>query len=494
MPHSVNILGLSVGGTHRALEVSADFRLNQGMSRNGTGVSARPVAFCLHALGASSAEFAHLRDALAGEIELVAIDLPGFGDTAWADGASVEETVEVVTCRIRAHGAARWMLVGHSMGGKIASIIAARTLSGRAPLFGLAGVVLLAASPVTPEPMAEDRRELMIGWASKSHLASNGHLSDESAREFIDATIAEPLAETDMARAVSDVRRTDPLAWRAWLERGSREDWSSEVGNLAVPALIVSGAQDGDLGYPAQRHLNGATYLAAKFVTIEHAAHLLPIERPREVAAAILAFWRDHAGTSPGVPLSTGRVIASERTSERTRGILSRRALADDPGYQPVILSNEQLVTLRDIAERLVPQGDDVIDLAARVDQQLGRGGGDGWRNAALPADVEAYRLGLDALVGFGVQTPERQGEMIVQLIDGSFVAEGSTLSSKQLQFWFEDARVDLARQWMAHPATFSRIKYDGFGNGGDGVRKQGFTLLEAGRREAWEPSGGGTE
>ncbi len=46
----------------------------------------------------------------------------------------------------------------------------------------------------------------------------------------------------------------------------------------------------------------------------------------------------------------------------------------------------------------------------------------------------------------------------------------------------------------MAHPATFSRVKYDGFGNGGDGVRKQGFTLLEAGRRESWEPSDGGTE
>ena len=135
------------------------------MLRNSAQASARPVAFCLHALGASSAEFAHLRDALAGEIEVVAIDLPGFGDTAWVDGASVEETVEFVIRRIRAQGAARWMLVGHSMGGKIASIIAARTLSGRAPLFGFAGIVLLAASPVTSEPMAEDRRELMIGWA-----------------------------------------------------------------------------------------------------------------------------------------------------------------------------------------------------------------------------------------------------------------------------------------------------------------------------------------
>ena len=122
------------------------------------------------------------------------------------------------------------------------------------------------------------------------------------------------------------------------------------------------------------------------------------------------------------------------------------------------------------------------------MDQQLGRGGGDGWRNPALPADADAYRLGLDALVGFGGRTPDHQRETIEQLIDGSFIAEGSALNPEQLQLWFEDARVDLARLWMAHPATFARIQYDGFGNGGDGTRKQGFTLLEAGRREAWEP------
>lgn len=223
------------------------------MSSNSARASARPVAFCLHALGASSVEFSHLRDALAGEIEVVAIDLPGFGDTAWVDGASVEETVEFVIRRIRAHGAARWMLVGHSMGGKIASIIAARTLSGRAPLFGLAGVVLLAASPVTPEPTSEDHRELMIGWASESHSASDGHLSDESAREFVDANIAEPLAETDMASAVSGVRRTDPLAWRAWLERGETLGVVGESGcgksTLARTLLMLEHPDEGTVRF-----------------------------------------------------------------------------------------------------------------------------------------------------------------------------------------------------------------------------------------------------
>lgn len=453
------------------------------MSNTSARASALPVAFCLHALGTSSAEFTHLRDALAGEFEVVALDLPGFGDTVWIDGASVEDTVEFVIRRIRARGAARWMLIGHSMGGKVASIVAARTLSGRAPLFGLAGVVLLAASPVTPEPMAEDRRETMIGWAA------DGRLSEASAREFIDANIAGPLGAADLESALADVRRSDPSAWRAWLERGSREDWSPMVGALAIPTLIVSGAEDGDLGESAQHRLNGATYPGARFVTIEGAAHLLPLEQPEVVASAIRSFWHEHARRSPEVPAGTGRVIASDRTSERTRGILSRRAVADDPGYLPVVLSELQLRTLRDLAARLVPQGEGAVDLAARVDRQLADGGGDGWRNSALPADPDAYRLGLDGLAGFGDRTSDDQAATIARLIDGTFVAEGSALSSEQLQLWFEDVRVDLARLWMAHPATSARIDFDGFGNGGDGVRKQGFLVLGAGRREAWEPT-----
>ena len=53
---------------------------------------------------------------------------------------------------------------------------------------------------------------------------------------------------------------------------------------------------------------------------------------------------------------------------------------------------------------------------------------------------------------------------------------------------WFEDLRADLVRLWVAHPATMARIGFDGFANGGDGTRKQGFERLAAGERESWEP------
>ncbi|KQO61422.1 alpha/beta hydrolase [Curtobacterium sp. Leaf261] len=475
----------------------------------------RPTLFLLHALGTSRREFDLVGAALDGRFEMVQIDLAGFGDASTSTGTTVEDMRTEVLERIRRHGATRWMLVGHSMGGKIASAVAARVMAGAPGVFGLAGVVLLAASPPVPEPMDEDRRAEMLGWARSTDGRLVDHLSADAARTFIDANVGSPLdpARDDSVRA--DLLRASPEAWTDWLTTGSREDWSHDVGTLDVPALIVAGGADGDLGPDAQRSLNGAVYPGARFLTLDGAGHLLPLERPDEVADAIAGFWDDVAGRAPIIPEDVVGTIASGRTSARTRSILAARALADDPDRAPEALTTQQLATLRALADRVVPQGPFAdgtapIDIAARVDAQLAAGAGDGWRNAMLPPDRDAYGLGLDALAGFTEMTAEDQDARIGEIVDSSFVPEhgdsagaagveqhGATddgdsastvFSAAQMTIWFEDARVDLVRQWLAHPATMARIGFDGFANGGDGTRLQGFQLLGADEKEGWEP------
>jgi hypothetical protein len=166
-----------------------------------------------------------------------------------------------------------------------------------------------------------------------------------------------------------------------------------------------------------------------------------------------------------------------------------RRALADDPQYRPVILSETNLETLRALADRAVPQTGRPIDLAARVDQGLADGATDGWRNAAMPADAEAYRLALDALADFGSLATEEQDARLTAIVAGDFEPATGSLSSEQLKLWFEDCRVDLVRLWLGHPATMAEIGFDGFANGGDLVRIQGFLRIRADEREDWEPS-----
>ncbi|MBF4588783.1 alpha/beta fold hydrolase [Curtobacterium sp. VKM Ac-1395] len=443
------------------------------------------TAFCLHALGSSSEEFATLRARLAGTLDLIGIDLPGFGRSSAVTGTTVEEMAELVERAVGRSGATEWVLIGHSMGGKVASVVASRTVNGANGLFGLRAVVLLAASPLSPEPMDDDRRATMLAWAA------HGEIGPDEADTFVEANTDSRLPPEPHAMAVHDVQRADPRAWTDWLVRGSREDWSTQFPPNPVPALILAGVGDGDLGPDAQRELNLPHWTAGEFDVVPGAAHLLPWERPDEVADRIRAFWERRVAPGPVVPASSVRVLASPRVSARTRGILAVRSLADDPGAAPKALSRAQLETLRALARVVVPQpGEHSIDLALRVDAQLAAGLGDGWRPDGLPVDVEAYRAGLDALAPEAARSDEHLATVLDAVTAGEHTPAAGPFDAEQLRAWAEDAAVDLAKHWVTHPATMADIDYDGFANGGDGVRKQGFLLLGAGQREAWEPAG----
>lgn len=437
------------------------------------------TAFCLHALGASSEEFALLRSELAGDLDLIGIDLPGFGRSPASSGTTVEEMAVLVERAVGASGVTEWVLVGHSMGGKVATVVADRTMSGANGLFGLRAVVLLAASPLSPEPMDDERRRTMLAWAA------DGPIAPVHAEEFVAANTASTLSPERHVTAVQDVERTDPRAWTDWLTRGSREDWSAAAPN-PVPALVLAGAEDGDLDADAQRALTLPHWPDSELHVVDGAAHLLPWEQPAAVAALVRDFVHRRLVGSPVVPVDHARVIASPRVSARTRGLLAERALPDDPAAAPRALTDVQLQTLRAIARVVVPQpGDAQVDLALRVDAQLAAGLGDGWRPVGMPADVDAYRAALDVLAA-----PARDGVLdraLEAVAVGRYRADGA-LDAEQLRAWFEDASVDLVKQWLAHPATMAAIDFDGYANGGDGVRKQGFQLFAADTREAWEP------
>jgi pimeloyl-ACP methyl ester carboxylesterase len=143
----------------------------------------RPTLVLLHALGGSARAWGGVCAALGSDFETLALDLPGFGGAPVAADLSVAGMVNQIIETVRTTGLTRWLLVGHSMGGKLATIVASRALAGEPGLFGLAGVVLLAGSPPSPEPMDEKRREKMIDWAAQ------GALDDSAARAFIDGNV-----------------------------------------------------------------------------------------------------------------------------------------------------------------------------------------------------------------------------------------------------------------------------------------------------------------
>lgn len=244
----------------------------------------RPTLFLLHALGGSAKAWDGVIDRLGAGIECVALDLPGFGARAESGYVDVGAMVDWLAAEVAARRPERWFLVGHSMGGKFATLLAARAQDD--PDFG--GVVLLAASPPAPEPMDDDRRAEMLGWFR------DGVADAAQAARFVDDNSAEPLPAPLREAAIADVLRSSPEAWIGWLERGSREDWRGAVGVIDRPALIVAGGEDGDLGEAAQRALNAPHYARTEVVAVKGVAHLLPLEAADAVAMRIAGFVGRH--------------------------------------------------------------------------------------------------------------------------------------------------------------------------------------------------------
>ena len=126
--------------------------------------AAPPTLFCLHFLGGSARAWAPMAERLVADVACVPIDLPGFGDAADVTGYDVAAMADHVAAEVRAALPGRWLVAGHSMGAKVALALARRAEDGEAGLEGLSGLVLLAGSPPSPEPMEESRRAAMIAW------------------------------------------------------------------------------------------------------------------------------------------------------------------------------------------------------------------------------------------------------------------------------------------------------------------------------------------
>lgn len=447
-------------------------------------VAAECTVVFLPGLGLDASAVVPVARELDARFRVIALELPGQGDAPDAPDGSVTAQVDAAVAAIAARAdGGPWVLCAHSMGGKIAAGIAARVRDGSAPLFGLMSVVLLAPSPPTPEPMPDSKRHEMLSWVD------DGPISDADARTFVDDNVGASLPAEFQASVVESVRAMSPVAWRRWLEQGSVEDVSAGIGILDLPCTVLGGDQDDLLGADAQPELLSDVYPRARFVTLPGAGHLLSYERPAEVARALGELWDDASAHSALVPHEWGLVIASARTTPKVRSALARRALPDDPRYRPRVLSPSQLDLLRRIADRLVPQPDGGrIDLAARVDSDLAAGGGDGWRPAGALSDDEAYQEGLDALATVWPEATDEQDALIRDVIDGTSET-GGRLTADDLRRWFEDLRVDVAREWLTHPASLARVGYDGFATGAEDVDFAGYRDLAAGARDDWEPS-----
>jgi len=235
----------------------------------------RPSLIFLHYFAGSSRAWMEVIRELEGDYHSVAPDLRGFGASdSMPENYAVKDYADDVAELISTLEIENYVLIGHSMGGKIALALAARNPKG------LRSLILLAPSPPTPEPMKEEEREKLLQTYGNRCVAT----------ETVCKAAGGKLSGEVFERAINDNLRTSEAAWKWWLENGSREDISTEIEKINVPVLIAAGEKDEAmtpelLEREVVRRIEGA-----RLVIVSEVKHLLPLEAP----ATVVKLIREH--------------------------------------------------------------------------------------------------------------------------------------------------------------------------------------------------------
>lgn len=226
-----------------------------------------PTLVLLHGFGTSK----RLWDGLAlPEGSTLALDLPGFGDSQ-DDRFTVDGMADAVEEAVR--GLDAYLLVGHSMGGKVAAVLAARRPTG------LAGLVLVAPSPLSPEPMTDDDRQAL----------KDAYGQPDKLRAHYRQITKAPVQPAALAQLITDGKRGSHAAWDAWPDAGSREDRRAEAAQIQVPVWLLTSQDDPVISPQVVAEQVIPSFPQATHTTLQGSGHLLPLELPASVASVLSA-------------------------------------------------------------------------------------------------------------------------------------------------------------------------------------------------------------
>ncbi len=179
----------------------------------------------------------------------------------------------------------RFMLAGHSMGGRIALEVLRRAPDR------VAGIALLDTG-VQPLAAGEAGQREVAGRQELVRLARDRGMAQMAAR-WVQGMIWGPrLHETALVTAVIEMfTRSSAETFAAQIRALiARPDASALLPGIRCPALVLCGEQDG--WAPAERHREMAARIPdAQLVLVPECGHMSTLERPEAVTRALIDWY-----------------------------------------------------------------------------------------------------------------------------------------------------------------------------------------------------------
>jgi pimeloyl-ACP methyl ester carboxylesterase len=247
--------------------------LNLFVKEEGSG---QPSLLFLHFWGGSAETWNGVIAMLTNRFRCISYDHRGWGRSDKpTTGYSIESLATDAMVLIETLGLENYVLVGHSMGGKVAQYIAARK-----PV-GLKKLILVAPSPAGSTILPENMRGAM----------RNAYTS----LDHIEATIDHVFKASDLrpevrAQVIKDMQVQTDAARLGWTDIALPEDVSKGVNSIAIPTFIIAGENDIVDTPERLEHEVRLVIPGAKMVVVEGVGHLSMLQKPERIAELIGAF------------------------------------------------------------------------------------------------------------------------------------------------------------------------------------------------------------
>lgn len=244
--------------------------------------SSKPTLVFLHYYGGSSKTWLKVIERLCDDYRTVALDFRGWGGSsgpATDDAYSIKHLASDVEEVTKMLNLDNYILIGLSMGAKVAQLIAAQNPPG------LLSIILVSPASLAPFQLPPEMRQEQIhafDSADSAKFVSQNVLTGSGVpKEVVDALVSDQLRGNEWARA-------------AWPAYAMAEDYGELAERIKVPALVL--AADRDIVEKPERVRKEVhdQIQRAEWGMISDSGHLSPVEKPDEIAQAIQLFISSH--------------------------------------------------------------------------------------------------------------------------------------------------------------------------------------------------------
>jgi pimeloyl-ACP methyl ester carboxylesterase len=267
-------------------------------------------ALYVHGLGGASTNWTDYAALLATRLDGEALDLPGFGESGPAaarGGYTVQAQARTVVAYLEHRGAGPVHLVGNSMGGVVALLVAA----ARPDLVRTLTLVSPAMPWLRPRRGSDFAMPLLLlpGIGRYAQHRLDALPPEQRAAGLIRICFADPAAvpPNRVDEAVAEMARRKELAWatdaftaslrglaRSYLVLGPRSLWK-QAALVRVPTLVVWGTED-KLVPVELAGRTAASVPGSRLLVLPRVGHVAQLEAPETTARATLALIEDAAG------------------------------------------------------------------------------------------------------------------------------------------------------------------------------------------------------